>query len=168
MGINPHSLANLENVSAEYCGPLSESTTSGMPWRQKSDFIFCGSAFEVSDFKESWIIIHSDNIVLAIMMEKVCGHYLPRFFWECSRYHKQRDFLCVLQQVGHVVTTSSICLLSPGHHTDSRTLSRHLRIPWWPEWIFSKISKRSDDGTINRESFIKTFFWTVMLALSDQ
>ena len=29
--------ANFENVAAANCGPLSDMTTSGMPWRQKND-----------------------------------------------------------------------------------------------------------------------------------
>ena len=63
---------------------------------------------------------------------------------------------------------SFICLLIPGHQTDSRALSRHLRIPWWPAWILSNMSKRRDEGMVSLESFIRRPLWNVIQALSGQ
>ena len=36
--VNPYLVANCLIVFAAYCGPLSDITTSGMPWRTKNDF----------------------------------------------------------------------------------------------------------------------------------
>ena len=38
MCVNPQSSANLANSAEEYCGPLSEITVSGIPWRAKIAF----------------------------------------------------------------------------------------------------------------------------------
>ena len=42
-------------------------------WFEMANCIFCGRAFEGSDLKESWIIIHSDNIVVAIKYKYIIG-----------------------------------------------------------------------------------------------
>ena len=77
-------------------------------------------------------------------------------------------FLFCLQYVVYVVTISSICFLRPGHHTESRALSRHLRIPWCPAWILSRMSNRRDEGMTILWSFRRRSLWEVIVALSDQ
>ena len=78
-------------------------------------------------------------------------------------------FLFSLQHVVYVVTISSICLLRPGHHTESRALSRHLRIPWCPAWILSRMSNRRDEGMTILCCFRRRSLWEVIVvALSDQ
>ena len=77
-------------------------------------------------------------------------------------------FLFCLQHVVHVVTVSSIFLLRPGHHTESRALSRHLRIPWCPAWILSRMSNRRDEGITILRSFRRRSLWEVIVALLDQ
>ena len=43
-------------------------------------------------------------------------------------------------------TSCSSCCEKPIHHTPCRARSRHLAIPRWPEWIFWRMSSRSDLG----------------------
>ena len=38
MCVNPQSSETLANSAEEYCGPLSEITVSGTPWRAKIAF----------------------------------------------------------------------------------------------------------------------------------
>ena len=76
-------------------------------------------------------------------------------------------FLFCLQHVVHVVTMSSICLLRPGHHTESGALSRHLRISWCPAWILSRMRcNQRDEGVTILWSFRRRLLWAVIVALS--
>ena len=87
------------------------------------------------------------------MMKKVCGHFFPRSFYERSRYHG----FCMVFSLFMTSSTRrnnifNMLAYSRSRHTDSHALSRHWRIPWWPKWSFPRISNRSDDGTISRET----------------
>lgn len=46
---NPYDFAKVANSSDEYCGPLSLLTTSGIPWRAKTDLSAKMTAEEVVD-----------------------------------------------------------------------------------------------------------------------
>ena len=102
------------------------------------------------------LIINSDYILSTTMVIKVDAHLLPWSFWKCQWRHWFSMVSFCLQHVVHVVTISSICLLRPGHHTESRTLSRNLRLPSCPAWILSRMSNRIYVGMMIVWSFRKT------------
>ena len=115
------------------------------------------------------------------MVKKIDAYLLPWSFWKCQWRHWFRMVSFCLRHVVHLVTISSICFLRPGHHTESRTLSRNLRLPWCPAWILSRMSNRIYVGMRIVWSFRKTsldsnntplepiwFQWGVQFWLSGQ
>ena len=134
-----------------------------------ADSVFSRRTFKGSYFEESRIIVRNIDVRFTTVVEQVGGYFLPWSFWQRSWCIMGSVwFFRCLWQVGHVVTMSSICLLIPGHQTGSRALLRHLRIPWWPAWILSNVSKGRDEGMISLESFIRRPLWNVIQALSGR
>ena len=115
------------------------------------------------------------------MVKKIDAYLLPWSFWKCQWRHWFSMVSFCLRHVVHLVTISSICFLRPGHHTESRTLSRNLRLPSCPAWILSRMSNRIYVGMMIVWSFRKTsldsnntplgpiwFQWGVQFWLSGQ
>ena len=90
------------------------------------------------------------------MVKKIDAYLLPWSFWKCQWRHWFSMVSFCLRHVVHLVTISSICFLRPGHQTESRTLSRNLRLPWCPAWILSRMSNRIYVGMMIVWSFTKT------------
>ena len=80
---------NCLNISAAYCGPLSDITTSGMPWCANNYFkvfddrIGVGS-LELTDFEESQVIIDRNKEFRVMQVKQVCSHAFPWPPWKLS------------------------------------------------------------------------------------
>ena len=86
---NPYLKTNCLNISAAYCGPLSDITTSGMPWCANNYFkvfddrIGVGS-LELTDFEESQVIIDRNMEFRVMQVKQVCSHAFPWPPWKLS------------------------------------------------------------------------------------
>ncbi len=91
--MNPYLSANCLNVSAAYCGPLSDIATSGTPWRTKNDFncSIIGS-LEFGHFEESRVIVDRNQVLRVMPVKQVCSNAFPWPLWKL-KWHKRFTML---------------------------------------------------------------------------
>ena len=138
-----YSLAKLSNSPAEYCGPLMDLNTCGIPWWAKIDHRCVMTFLDVvvvrgpPQFSEN----SSALLVCTLWFSSQTG-LSPQCFRGTLVVNWNQGFIMLwpmLQHSLHVWTRSCSCLCSPGHHTDCFTLAIHLVAFWWPAWSCSKI-----------------------------
>lgn len=81
--LNRKDLANTWNSSESYCGPLSDTTLSGISYRAIWPFnffitILVKSPCSDSQFQKVWKIVHSHQVILAFGIGRGRYWFLPR------------------------------------------------------------------------------------------
>ena len=148
-----YSLAKLLNIFDKLWWPLSETTACRMPCLANMDFKLSIWAFatQFGDFYVMREIINHMYVLRTLYSNKSVPTLCNSSLGKVVVINSSASGTHILQKFS---TRSSISLLIPGHHTDCFAPAWHLVMPWWPLWIFSKMSTLQDFGITILHSFI--------------